>query len=137
FIPDVQSFSGLSLVSLTGNDQATHDVLLSIWNDNEFPLSATFSFKCWIDQSYWYISPVFEVPNFWRLPNDPDEIDLNCDGAGDCGRGCLIGDGLGGPNGAGRVISNDGGLSGAMAPVFGGHLLGESIQTQTNGSFPP
>jgi hypothetical protein len=137
FIPDVQSFSGISLVSLTGNDQAVHDVLLSIWNDNEFPLSATFSFKCWIDQSYWWINPLFEVPFFWAIPNDPDEIDLDCDGIGDFESGWLIIDSLRVKNGAGQTIASDGALIGAHVPVFGGNLLWESIQTQTNGSFPP
>jgi hypothetical protein len=91
-IPDVlyiDSFvailgSSLSLVNLTGGPHARNTVAFDVWNDNEFPLSATLVMGCWFDLPLSSVSPLFEQ---WFLvmntPHDPQELDINCDGLGD------------------------------------------------------
>ena len=63
------------------NDDVT--VKLDIMNDNEFPLSYTFTFRCWFEIPLAELSPMFTQNFLASTPHDPDEIDINCDGVGD------------------------------------------------------
>jgi hypothetical protein len=76
--------SQLALLNLTGGAKAVNTVKLTVWNDDEFPLSATRAFACWFDQPLVAVSPLFSegfLAN--NTPNDPQELDVNCDGLGD------------------------------------------------------
>ena len=63
---------------------ATVTLAFDIFNDNEFQLSATRIFRCWFDQPLSAVSAVFSE-DFLRnnTPNDPQELDINCDNMGD------------------------------------------------------
>ncbi len=76
--------SRLTLLNLSGEKNAVVTVQLFVWNDNERPTSAQFSFQCWFEKSLTDISPVFSE-NFLKAntPNDPDEVDIDCDGLDD------------------------------------------------------
>lgn len=75
---------GLILINMTGGTQFTTNVAMNIWNDNEFPLSATVQFKCYLEDELTNLSLVFD-PFYlhYNTPNDPNEVDLDCDGKGD------------------------------------------------------
>jgi len=62
----------------------TVTLAFDIFNDNEFQLSSTRVFRCWFDQPLSVVSPVFGE-DFLRnnTPNDPQELDINCDNLGD------------------------------------------------------
>lgn len=67
-------------------DSGLHDdvtVKLDILNDNEFPLSFTFQFRCWFELPLARLSPMFTQGFLASTPHDPDELDVNCDGLGD------------------------------------------------------
>jgi len=74
----------LAFVSLTGGPAFQTTVSLSIWNDNEVPFSAQFQFRCWVDAPIEFYSLVFTndfLAN--NTPNDPSELDTDCDGDDD------------------------------------------------------
>lgn len=131
--------SQLALLNLTGGPDAVTLVQMDVWNDNEFPLSTTKLFKCWFDVPLVNVSPLFDQ-FFLRnnTPNDPNELDVNCDNLGDFETGWAR------INGVVATTSRDvfpnpallGAITtGPAATVGGGHLLWESNATQANGSF--
>ncbi len=133
--------SRLTLINLTGGPHAKNTVLFRIWNDNEFPLSATLTFKCWFDQALSAVSPVFGAGYLAaNTPDDPAELDLNCDGNGTIETGWAVIDSLLVQTLGGSVIDTDGAMLGAITAGFnpqldGGKLLWESTDLQFNGQF--
>ncbi|MCA8941426.1 MAG: hypothetical protein KDB80_02600, partial [Planctomycetes bacterium] len=75
--------SQLALLNLGGTHRDCNDVYFSVWNDNERALSATLRFNCWFDQPLTAVSPLFAESFLVSIPNDPAELDINCDGIGD------------------------------------------------------
>lgn len=75
--------SQLSLISATPQIHYLRDIYMAVWNDNEFPLSATLTFNCWFDQPLTHVSPLFSDSFLRSTAHDPDELDINCDGNGD------------------------------------------------------
>jgi hypothetical protein len=147
-IPDVlyiDSFLGLAtsqltLTNLTGLPEDINTLYLSVWNDNEFALSATLDFNCWFDQPLPVVSPLFAESFLRSLQNDPAELDINCDGRGDLETGwaCIQSCNVRTPGG--ESFSHDGAVLGAISTgpltaIQGGKLLWESCETQKNGSF--
>lgn len=131
----------LTLINLTGGTAALNTVLFQVWNDNEFPLSATLSFKCWFDEPLVEINPLFEhdfmVTN---LPHDPGELDINCDGTGDFETGWTRIDSILVSAPGGAVIDFDGAMLGAVTAgpgtiIDGGAQLWSNGVTQSNGQF--
>lgn len=132
--------SALTLINFTGTDQDVNRVLFSVWNDYEFPLSATLDFNCWFEARLSSISTLFSESFLQSTPNDPDDLDLSCDGYDDIETGWAIIQSLGVRNPGGVLISPDGALAGAIttgvgSAINGGRLLGESVAKQANGSF--
>ncbi len=132
--------SQLSLLNLTGAESDINTIYLSVWNDNEFPLSATIDFNCWFDQPLVRVSPLFTDDFLRRTPQDPRELDLTCDGIGDLETGWAIIDSIGVRNPGGLQISADGAVLGSITTgtqraIDGGRLLWESRTLQANGSF--
>lgn len=135
--------SSLALLNLTGGTGFNAVVQFHIWNDNEFPLSATKTFRCWFDERLTKISPVFE--NFFlfnNTPNDPNELDLNCDNVGDIETGWVRINGIVAnsvvesiPNPALLGSITAGPDDGLATPINGGRLLWESVAKQDNGDF--
>jgi hypothetical protein len=136
--------SQLAIVNLTGGPRDLNTLFFSIWNDNEFPLSATVVFNCWFDQPLKNVSPAFDE-NFLRglAANDPNELDITCDGVGDLETGWALIDSIGVQLGqSGITFSADGAIVGSITAggeslLGAGHLLWESLATQTNGSVGP
>ena len=133
------SNSSLTLINMTGGVDFTATVKFDIWNDNEFPLSATVSFKCWFNQPLEVVSSVFSE-SYLRdnTPHDPSELDINCDGVGEFETGWAKIKGLVASSTA-QTIS-DPAILGAITsgPEFvfdGGRLLWESENKQLNGDF--
>jgi hypothetical protein len=134
------SGSQLSLANFTGEQQDINTIYLSVWNDNEFPMSATLDFNCWFDEDLRRVSPLFEEDFLRRSPQDPRELDLNCDGRGDLETGWASIDSIGVRNPGGLQISMDGAVLGSITVgatrvIDGGRLLWESRDLQGNGSF--
>ena len=129
--------SHLALINLTGDAQARNTVQLTVWNDNEFPLSATRPFNCWFDQPLEVVSPLFSTTFLQGTMNDPSELDVDCNGSDDYETGWARVDSLGvdgGPDGAliGAITA------GPTSDFDGGHLLWESDDQQFNGvAFTP
>lgn len=149
-VPDelmLDSFLGaaathLALVNLTGGLDARNTVHFSAWNDNEHQLSATVTFACWFNEPLFRISPMF-TDAFLALntPNDPDELDTDCNHLGNLETGWTLIDSIAVRTVGGELLSNDGALMGAVTawpfPVIGnGKPLWESVGTQTNAVFP-
>jgi hypothetical protein len=139
FVAD--SGQSLALINLTGGPTAENTVLFQVWNDNEFPLSSTLTFRCWFHQPLIAISPLFDgtfLAN--NTPDDPAELDLDCDGIGNLETGWVRIDSILVTTPGGTVIDLDGALLGATAVgpnggIDGGRLLWESVATQANGQF--
>lgn len=132
--------SALTLINFTGTDQDKNRVLFSVWNDYEFPLSATLEFNCWFEAKLASISTLFTNSFLAGTPNDPQELDLDCDGYDDLETGWAIIQSLGVRNAGGVLIAADGALAGAITTgvsqaISGGRLLAESVAKQANGSF--
>ncbi len=139
FLPAGNPF--LTLINLTGGPTARNTVLFQIWNDNEFPLSSTLTFKCWFDQPLSDVSPVY-TESFLEnnTPHDPSEFDFDCDGFGEFELGWTRIDSILVSTAGGGVVAVDGALLGALTAgggtfVDGGRLLWESSATQVNGQF--
>jgi hypothetical protein len=131
--------SSLTLINMTGGVDFTATVKFDIWNDNEFPLSATVAFRCWFNQPLSVVSQVFsEYYLRNNTPNDPSELDINCDNIGDFETGWAKIRGLVASSTSETIP--DPALLGAITsgPEFlfdGGRLLWESEAKQLNGDF--
>ncbi len=145
----------LVLINLTGGPKHKAFVAFDIFNDNEFALSATVSFQCWMQRclgeeqasvpeaanavgvAQTCISPVFSHSFlFFNTPNDPAELDTNCDGIGDFETGWTRIRGLNASSSA-ESLSNPALLGATIGGVygFGGRRLWESKAKQLNGDF--
>ena len=128
--------SRLSLVNMTEDRSAVVNVQLYIWNDNEKPLSAQFSFRCWFEQRLDVISAAFSEAFLAANFNDGDEVDLDCDGFDDIESGWATVSGLT-ANGNFQTTANPpllGALTGAKSSLEGGRLLWGS-KARSDGSF--
>lgn len=148
-IPDVlmiDSFlaaagSSLALINFTGGPKAENTVLFRVWNDNEFPLSATLTFCCWFNQPLYYVNPLFSESFLENnTPHDPTELDITGDGNDDLQTGWATIDSILVLTSGGSVLANDGAMLGSITAgpasfIDGGRLLWESVETQDNGQF--
>jgi hypothetical protein len=132
--------SNLVLANLTATLHGIHTARFTIWNDNEFPLSATKAFRCWFAEPLRNISAAF-TEQFLRnnTPHDPDELDVNCSGIGRLETGWARIDSAGVVSTGGFFIDADGAMVGAIVSPPGPHLdfgklLFGSETRQTNGS---
>ena len=131
--------SSLTLINMTGGTRFDALVQFDIWNDNEKPLSATKLFRCWMEESLQDVSAVFSDAYLANnTPNDPQELDLNCDGVGDLETGWALINGQVASSLA-EAIQNPALLgaitAGPAGMINGGRLLWESSETQDNGDF--
>lgn len=132
--------SSLTLINLSGGHEYTVSVKFDVWNDNEFALSATKSFRCWFEEPLTAVSPLFDQAFLKNnTPSDPNELDINCDGVGDLETGWARINGISASNSSTTVTNPAilGAISaGPVSPfILGGHLLWESSTKQLNGSF--
>jgi hypothetical protein len=134
--------SQLALINLEGGPTARNTLRFDIWNDNEFQLSVTRVMGCWFDVQLTTISTLFSH-NFLSLntPNDPDELDINCNGIDDLETGWATIESLNVSYLGGQFIASDGALLGAITAggatsIDGGELLWESVaRNPVDGSF--
>lgn len=134
--------SSLALLNLTGGTAFEASVRFDIWNDAEKALSQTIRFRCWFEEELADLSLFFTEPFLLgNTPNDPTELDIDCDNIGDLETGWARIRGLNAsssvesiPNAAllGAVTAGPGGPG---VIINGGHLLWESVAVQTNGDF--
>ncbi len=130
--------STLTLVSLTPGPVVSTQVRFDIFNDNEFPLSLVRSFPCWFQEPLIEVGLVFsEAFLANNTPNDPNELDINCDNLDDLETGWAIIRGISATLQSGEVV--DPALVGAITAgpvgsINGGHLLWES-ELKQNGVF--
>lgn len=132
--------SQLALINLTGTPDALVTVQFDVWNDNEFPLSTTKLFKCWFDERLVNVSPLFDqFFLFNNTPDDPEELDLDCNNINDAETGWARINGVVANSPFSPPIPNPALLgsitSGPQGPINGGHLLWESKAKQLNGTF--
>jgi hypothetical protein len=136
------SGSSLALINLTGGADFVATVRFDIWNDNEQPLSATKTFRCWMEERLEDINPVFSnvyLDN--NTPNDPEELDVNCDNRDDFEMGWFRLVGLAAFS-TSTTISNVALLGaiteGPVSSIDGGRLLWEGDDDDVNtGKFLP
>ena len=131
--------SQLTLINLTGGPLDINTVYFAVWNDNEYPLSATIEFNCWFDERLTNISTLFSDAFLSGLPNDPIDLDVNCNNRNDLETGWAIVDSIDVRVPGGQSFSSDGAMlgaitAGATTAIDGGRLLAESKTTQSNGS---
>jgi len=127
--------SRLVLFGMTGNVNDQITVKMDVFNDNEFPLSYTFSFKCWFEIPLQDLSHLFTQTFLQGTPHDPDELDINCSGIGDFETGwakirALTASGPFGPTSNPPIL---GAVTGGPNQLEGGRLLwggGENTQGQ-------
>jgi hypothetical protein len=135
FIAEAQS--SLILINMTGGFKHVANVAFDVWNDNEFPLSATLAFKCWTEGYLTDVSLVFDGTFLGNnTPNDKRELDTDCDGYDDFETGWARIRGLNASSDTESIP--DPALLGAVAEgVFGigGRRLWESEDKQLNGDF--
>ncbi|MCA8941576.1 MAG: hypothetical protein KDB80_03370 [Planctomycetes bacterium] len=127
--------SQLTLINGEGGALDKNDVYFSVYNDNERALSATLRFNCWFDQPLTAISPLFAESFLASLPNDPAELDINCDGLGDLETGWATIQSRGVFKPGGQQISQDGTILGAItaggaSSIDGGRLLWATTDLQ-------
>jgi hypothetical protein len=115
--------SQLCLVNLTGGPRDLNTVYLSIWNDMELPLSATLVFNCWFDQPLTAVSPAFQESFLSLLPNDPKELDIDCDNVGDLQTGWAVIDSIDVSTTGGLPVDDDGAMVGSIT-AGGASMLG-------------
>ena len=75
--------TNLTLINLTGGTAHTATAAFTVFNDNEIVFSAARDFRCWFDQPLDTISLVFSSGFLLGTPDDPTELDADCDGVGD------------------------------------------------------
>jgi hypothetical protein len=137
--------SSLTLLNMTGGTQFNAVVKFDIWNDNEFPLSATKTFRCWFEEPLWNVNPAFSDSYLYEnTPHDDAELDINCDWEGDLETGWAIIRGLSASSSVETIMNpallgaiTDGpyGEEGGSGLINGGRLLWESTDKQFNGDF--
>jgi hypothetical protein len=132
--------SQLTLLSATGAPMDLHTVHFSVWNDYELPLSATLVFRCWFEAPLSRISPLFGEAFLVGLPNDPNELDTDCDGIDDIEAGWCVVQSGGVRTAGGALVAADGALlgavtAGAISICDPRRQLGESHSRQTNGAL--
>jgi hypothetical protein len=130
--------SQLALINLTGDARDRNLVFFSIWNDMEVPTSASRQFSCWFDQPLSVVAPAFGAAFLALRPNDPYELDIDCDNVDDFETGWAIIDSLDVETVGGLPVSNDGVILGSLTAgiytaIGSGDLLWESVATQSNG----
>ncbi len=131
--------SSLTLINMTGGVNHIAAVKFDIFNDNEFPLSATKIFRCWFEERLQDVSLVFSegfLAN--NTPNDPQELDINCDNLDDLETGWAIIQGMTASSSVETIP--DPALLGSITAgpanaIDGGRLLWESADKQFNGDF--
>ena len=126
--------SRLTLINAEGSALDKNDLYFSVWNDNERALSATLRFNCWFDQPLTEVSPLFAESFMASVPNDPAELDINCDGVGDIETGWATIQSRGVFDHGGQLVAPDGLVYGAItadtSTVGGGRLLWASEADQ-------
>jgi hypothetical protein len=133
--------STLTLINLTGSATDRNMITIDAWNDNEFPLSSTKVFSCWFDQPLVNVSPMFDNAFLTAsTPHDPSELDLTGNGINDVETGWAMIQSVNVETVGGNFVDSDGAMLGAITAgatsiIDGGHLLWESTEKQTNGSF--
>jgi hypothetical protein len=145
-IPDdlyIDVFTGgftasLVLINMSGGPAFTAHVGFDIFNDNEFPLSATLDFNCWVEEELKNISDVFSASFLVNnTPNDPTELDWDCDGVNDLETGWARIKGLTNTSPVESYLNPA--LLGAYSKGYpgglGGRRLWESTAKQDNGDF--
>ncbi|MCA8941584.1 MAG: hypothetical protein KDB80_03410 [Planctomycetes bacterium] len=126
----------LCLINLTGTCQDINQLYFSIYNDNEFPLSATLDFKIWFDRPLNEVSPAFEGSFLANVPNDPEELDVFCNGNGLLETGWVSIQSVGVVTAGGQQIAPDGVVVGCITSGIGGDaLLWSTTVPQNNGTF--
>jgi hypothetical protein len=131
----------LAILSLTGHGQDVHKLQFRVWNDNEFQLSTTLSFNCWFYQPLSKISSLFTQAYLASTPDDPKEVDINCNQVNAFEVGWALIDSIGVTNPGGGSVSNDGAILGAIVAgdgqraFGGGYTLWGTHAVQTNGAF--
>lgn len=138
FIADTDTT--LTLINLGGGAAFTATIKVEAWNNNEFPLSGTRSFRCWAQPTLVELSPLFDP---WFLhnntPSDPTELDVTCDGVGEFETGWARIYGLVAQSPQKTVnkpaILASFGSWPFSTKTLGGHLLWESTTKVTNGQF--
>jgi len=127
--------SHLSLIDLSGVPGGVNTIRADVWNDDELPFSTTFQFRCWFDLPLPMVSPVFTPQFLASLPNDPEELDTNCDGVGDLESGwaLLRSVDLSTSNLSLPGAPFLGAISGGPGSFYGGRLLWESSSVQATG----
>ena len=140
FVPSYVALadSQLCLVNLTGDARDRNTIYMSIWNDMEIPMSATLTFNCWFDQPLTIVSPAFDESFLGLLPNDPAELDVDCDNVGDLETGWLMIESIDVSTPGGFPVAADGALLGSITAggtslLGAGDLLWESTALQYNG----
>jgi len=130
--------SSLVLLNMSGGAQFVASVKFDVWNDNEIPLSASLMFKCWMERRLIDISPIFSDAFLRNTPNNPKELDVDCDEDDDFETGWFRLRGLNYSSPVETCVNPA--LLGAitagpdLGPMFnGGHLLWESVERQFNG----
>jgi hypothetical protein len=129
----------LVLVSLTGGPSYVTTVRLDAFCDDGFPLAAMASFRVHRIAPLEELSPAF-TPEFLaaNTPSDPEEVDLDCDGAQDAEAIWIRIDGVSASSGAQSVADPALVVSVAQGRDSGwasGDLAWESAERQFNGKF--
>ncbi|MEZ5978434.1 MAG: hypothetical protein R3F34_09470 [Planctomycetota bacterium] len=145
-IPDelyIDSYIGaiagnIVLISLTGPEFLTH-VEFIVFNDDEFQLSAQYDFACWANTPLSTISGYFTALGLATTPDDPTELDINCDQIQEFDTGWAIvrptfSLSITSPNITNPAVL--GALTNDAAPFMNARLMWESTTKQDNGSFP-
>ena len=141
--------SSLTLLNLTGGTMFNATVKFDIWNDNEFPLSATKLFRCWFEETLEDVSDVFsEDYLYYNTPHDDSEMDIDCDNEGELETGWAWIRGLNASSSVETIMNpallgaitdgpyyNEQGESEGSGMINGGRLLWESTAKQHNGDF--
>lgn len=131
--------SQLTLINFTGTSSDRNTIDLSVYNDDERPLSARVRFCCWFDRPLQLVSPLFSATFLAGVPNDPDELDVDCAG-GTLETGWFSIDSVNVRTRWGTPVSDDGAIYGSITAglatgIDGGKLVWNSLATQTNGAF--
>lgn len=131
--------TGIVLLNATGGFAFDATMRFDVWNDNEFPLSALLTFRCWFEAPLRDVSLVFDgffLAN--NTPDDPSELDTDCDGVDDIQTGWARIRGIQASSTAQSLLNPA--VLGALTPtddklIDCAKLLWESPERQLNGDF--